>query len=187
MMISVNCRVGWGVAGSWNLMESDGIWYRRRKWRAQFLFPAQSGSWDRLWAASSARVGSEKSQLSLNIEENSKKCFSNLSICSDELVERSFFTYIILLLSNVKLELNVAAGNKINDLICLCHSEDRWHWEKRQDLLVGTVLPATGWQCLTKKIKCLWRNKTHSLFSWHVFLWVCGFLKSEEEKNIILH
>lgn len=100
------------------------------------------------------QAGTRKVPAELKHQGKFKKCFSALSICSDELLARSFYTCTILLLSDVKLELNVAAGNKINCLICLCLSEARWCWKKRQDLLVGsasTVLPATGWQCSTEK------------------------------------
>lgn len=43
-------------------------------------------------------------------------------------------------------------SRKQNYQLNLCHFEARWHWEKRQDLLAGTVLPATGWQSLTEKL-----------------------------------
>lgn len=79
--------------------------------------------------------------------------------------------------------------------ICPCHFKARWYWKNGQDLLVGictTVLPATGWQCLTKKTNHIWGNKqeTHPLLlaqEVHISLWVYGFLESEEEENILLY
>jgi len=70
------------------------------------------------------------------------------------LLARSFYACVVFLLFPVKLEVYVVAGNKMKLLICPYHFEARRYWKHGQDLLVGvytTVLPATGWQCLTKK------------------------------------
>lgn len=141
----------------WNLMEFDRTWWNlMQKKEMKGSVRVSSPEWELGQTLSylKCQTGTRKVPAELKHQGKFKKCFSTLSICSDELLARSFYTCTILLLSDVKLELNVAAGNKINCLICLCLFETRWCWKKRQDLLVGsasTVLPATGWQCSTEK------------------------------------
>lgn len=104
------------------------------------------------------QTGTGKLLAELKRQGKFKKCLSTLSICSDEvLLAMSFYSCIIFMLSHVKLDVYVVAWN----CSFARHFKARWYWKNGQDLLVGictTVLPATGWQCLTKKPNHIWGN-----------------------------